>query len=776
MAGQVYALVVGVQRYDQVSALRGPERDMRYVFGLLQEKLAVPRDHIIPLLDGSATYQRLIEGFETLIEKVGPGDTAFFYFSGHGARCKSAPEFQHLSGDGYDETLVCVDSRIDNTPDLSDKELAWFASRITQKGGECVFLLDCCHAGGITRSHGMPGAIKQVKAKDQERSLEAYYGNWTPGLPNDLPDRRLLSIGACNRFQLAREYGRADKGGDKLNRGVLTLALEEALEEGIETSYPDLFVRIRAATMAYNPSQIPQMDHWGGFIPQRNFLQTAVLPGIPTYDITYREALENGPPAGWWLNLGVAAGLIPGKIGQISLLDEAGHELQTALVSKVGLEQSFLQVSRPDLLDPRQTYQASLEGIPADPLLLGVEGDPEAVATLLKAWHLHPYPLVQLSSDHRHPQYTLLAKEGEWQFIHRIKEKVLFTAHLDDLADRLRRVANWERLASLQSPTGPHQGQLDFKIQRDQDQESALFHTKTDLITPPLPGKPFQRFRIYLRNQSDQPLHWYFFHLGEGFAITPRGQGLLPQHSEWAMAHRITLGLVEGAYSFADRLKLLCSPFPIDAFQLVQAAVPAEVYRSADLYGTLDLKSWNAIDFNLNTALPLGEKTGEHRLLAGGNLILDFPPGLAADVQLWSSSPLHDGPASAPLPTDFLRNCGLKSISFLPGDQAHYQLIGLHFKQIPDLEAIPVSITLQMGQGSRKRLWPLAWNGNELFVAGRPEGDGKVLLTHLRDGGPSWRAGGGKDFKICLFEISDQTLNLEGMAGPELADTLHQLY
>ena len=160
MANRICALVVGIQRYYNSDLdLNGPERDMRYIYGLLQQDFDVPRDQIIPKLDKSATYEGITEGFEELIEMVEDGDTALFYYSGHGGRWRSATEFEHLSGDKFDETLVCFDSRSDGVPDLADKELAWYFSRLSQKGAEVVVILDCCHAGGMVR-HGSKGLVK----------------------------------------------------------------------------------------------------------------------------------------------------------------------------------------------------------------------------------------------------------------------------------------------------------------------------------------------------------------------------------------------------------------------------------------------------------------------------------------------------------------------------------------------------------------------------------------------------------------------------------------
>ena len=75
------------------------------------------------LLDEQATRDGLIRAFRATFADAGPGDTAVFYYSGHGSQQEAPPEHLVFEPDGLDETLVLHDSRADGGYDLADVEL-----------------------------------------------------------------------------------------------------------------------------------------------------------------------------------------------------------------------------------------------------------------------------------------------------------------------------------------------------------------------------------------------------------------------------------------------------------------------------------------------------------------------------------------------------------------------------------------------------------------------------------------------------------------------------
>lgn len=791
MAGQIFALVVGIQRYAEVPNLHGPERDMRYIFGMLQKKYQVPRNNIIPLLDSGATYQGITDSFEKLVDMVGPGDTALFYFSGHGGRVKSASEFEHLSGDGYDETLICFDSRSGNVPELADKELAWYFSRLTDKEAQTVSILDCCHAGGMTRNGGK-GAVKQVDPIDIPRPIESYRGNWVTGKANDLPSRSVLAMSACNRFQLAREYGSEDKGVENLNRGVFTLALEGVLAKNDQFSYPELFAQTRLETLEYNLSQTPQMDLIGGFDPYCDFLTHQKTEPTSFFQLSYEIAGENGEAAGWKLNLGAAGGLSPDMAsrpdtGEITILDDSGSPLSKGSIQSVGLNSSSIEIEKTSLLDKGNSYPTNVQGIPIDPLVIPVHGFKNAVDALMDVWKTNSYPLVYLAPGNQMAKYSLKALDGSWQLWHQSRKEKLLEAPLDQLIASLKQVADWEGLANVNSPNGLEAGILQYHIQINPLASERAFKGSKDIVATTAPGKPFQRYRLFFQNESSNKLHWYLLLLTDGFGIIPMEQDILPKRSDWALVHKVNLGLKDDAYSTSDRMKLICSVNPIDVFRLVREPLPATRGRLGKDPGKLVLREWNAENFDFHTYRSLGMIGPRDLNLASERLVFPGHSSFRAEVSLWSSAPQIVSPGSDPAPTEFLKEAGIAPVSFLAGSVWHYQLIGLkNIEGSDDLLHDPLILKLPASKSedsgdamdhnaTSKNIWPLAWNGKHLWIAGKPIGDGKVALTNVHPQTSPIVSEGDLEIRFCLFEISDQNVNLEGLEGSELATELQKL-
>ena len=83
VAGDVYALVVGVDDYVHINPLAGAVNDARDVSDALAGIAA--RD-VRVLLDRDATREAIFESWSELSEAAGTGDTLIFHFAGHGDR------------------------------------------------------------------------------------------------------------------------------------------------------------------------------------------------------------------------------------------------------------------------------------------------------------------------------------------------------------------------------------------------------------------------------------------------------------------------------------------------------------------------------------------------------------------------------------------------------------------------------------------------------------------------------------------------------------------
>jgi hypothetical protein len=147
----VYALLVGVDTYlvPMAPPLPGTRRDVALLAALLG-KLA-PDAAVRTLVGEAATRDAVVSTFREHLGAAGPGDVALFAFSGHGSREPVPPEMAALEPDGYLESLVCHDSRVNGVPDLVDKEVAALAGDVAAGGARVVLLFDACHSAGASK-------------------------------------------------------------------------------------------------------------------------------------------------------------------------------------------------------------------------------------------------------------------------------------------------------------------------------------------------------------------------------------------------------------------------------------------------------------------------------------------------------------------------------------------------------------------------------------------------------------------------------------------------
>ena len=147
------ALLVGVGAYarqDPFRDLWGNEANIR-IMREVAAHLGFADEQIRVIEDEAATLAGVRRAFEDwLIEAVGPGDRALFYFSGHG---HYVPDRDGDEPDGRDEVLVMHDyagTRQAWTNVLVDDEMNVLLGRL--RTGDVLVFLDSCHSGTATMS------------------------------------------------------------------------------------------------------------------------------------------------------------------------------------------------------------------------------------------------------------------------------------------------------------------------------------------------------------------------------------------------------------------------------------------------------------------------------------------------------------------------------------------------------------------------------------------------------------------------------------------------
>jgi len=182
------ALLVGVERYkNEAHNLEGVASDVKLFKEVLIKRAGIAEKEIKILLDNEATKQNVVKSFkEWLIDGTSPGDTALFYFSGHGIQVwdENADEVQ----DGRDEALMCHDSNVlkdrvqrsyrdipglayefkDTQNVLLDDEIHDLLTQM--KGRKVIFMSDSCHAGTVYKA--LNSQLAQTKNWEQPASFK----------------------------------------------------------------------------------------------------------------------------------------------------------------------------------------------------------------------------------------------------------------------------------------------------------------------------------------------------------------------------------------------------------------------------------------------------------------------------------------------------------------------------------------------------------------------------------------------------------------------------
>ena len=368
MPATVYALLVGINAYraPHIPELRGCLTDIERFGAFLQARLP-DSVSLNSLCDAAATRAALVATFRQHLGQAGPGDTALFYFSGHGSQEPVAPEHSHLEPTGYNQTLVCHDSRTAGAPDLSDKELAILIDEVARRGAHTVAILDCCHAGGATRSTGNPW--RSIPPASSARGLHMAAAALSAGAAaGGAPAPPHVALSACMSFQRARELT-----GTAPACGAFSQALLAALAMlGPTASYRDLIIatrsRLEASTLDQHPVIYPAQ---ASGIADQPFLGGAAAAPAPPFSLSHTGSR-------WEINGGSFHGIRPPAGDACTeLLVTLPDAAPQARVRVLAVEATRSQILTADAahLDPQRCYPAHIANLPQAPVDILLQGD-----------------------------------------------------------------------------------------------------------------------------------------------------------------------------------------------------------------------------------------------------------------------------------------------------------------------------------------------------------------------------------------------------------------
>ena len=479
MSRNVYALLVGINNYksDEIRPLKGCINDIHAMADyLLTQVDSNANINIKKLIDREATRQAIINGFEEYLCQANSDDIALFYFSGHGSQEPVPPQLRDIEPNGLIETLVCCDSRTENSWDLADKELAVLINRVAHKNPQIIVILDCCHSGGALRDDDInnllqPRYIEKSEARSvssffDPEAIKALFAQYNSGRKEHptfiLPEGKYIFLSACRDSEKAFE--RLD-----IQRGVFSSFLTDTLQQANKSlSYQDLFNKTREKVSDFSARQSPQFEVSDSIYANFLFLGDSVVKREHYYIVTYH------PDNGWVINAGGVHGIspiygeektllaiFPLSVGNMGELDSV-----IALAEVVQVFSAHSQINLSEIreeLDTNSTYKAILTSLPLPRLKVYLEGEEPGINMLRKNNKNYNYNQ-QLSLS---LQEVLEAKSVDLKLIARNNSYLIFKPDRDNFIlvglngyslesslqaiEFLEHIARWHNILNLSS-------------------------------------------------------------------------------------------------------------------------------------------------------------------------------------------------------------------------------------------------------------------------------------------------------------------------------------
>jgi hypothetical protein len=128
---------------SRAGGLEGVERDVE----TMARALAAWQFELTRCLAGDATRDGILSAYQRLIDQTVPGDAVCVYYSGHGGRARNP----YSVGPRYLQYLVPTDHEAEVFRGVMSFELSVLLARLTAKSPNVTVILDCCHAGQMSR-------------------------------------------------------------------------------------------------------------------------------------------------------------------------------------------------------------------------------------------------------------------------------------------------------------------------------------------------------------------------------------------------------------------------------------------------------------------------------------------------------------------------------------------------------------------------------------------------------------------------------------------------
>ncbi|WP_446010180.1 caspase family protein, partial [Candidatus Electrothrix sp.] len=522
---KIYVLSVGINDYSPtVGKLRGCLNDVEALKDYLTDTIGRDKLRLETLTDSDATRENIIKLFRSHLGKAGADDVVLFHYSGHGARCRAAKEFKRFYPDGWDEGLVCYDSRETGGFDLADKELAVLLAEVARNAPHIAVFLDSCHSGSATRKaddflQGRPRFTHEIK---EERPLDSYLDGYYSKLLQQnesliIPASQHILLAACERVQKAWET--------RDHRGVFTTTFLDTLNaSGPDISYADLFMRVRTVVRRYAENQTPQFETYQRFNAYSGFLGHDASASTRSYHVYFKDDE-------WKAECGALHGLPSDSDKMVEFALYRGEELiGHAETVQVGPQESVVELLDVAEVNPEEQLQARITSLPVPPLQVDLNGDEQGIKIVLDCFASVDNRAFgfAFSTDHPAVEYTytlvaendkLLLREGKNGRLIQGAEGYTFVA-AEYLFSVLQRIATWDRAVTLQNnSTRMDKEAVQFQLIED----GAETPFADDEITFDIMQEEDEwreiTFKLQADNRTAQPLHFAVAYFSDDFGV-----------------------------------------------------------------------------------------------------------------------------------------------------------------------------------------------------------------------------------------------------------------
>lgn len=777
---RIYALLAGVNDYTpNVGKLKGCLNDVDHYHDFLKSKFDPSKLAIEIRKDSEATRQGIIDGFRNHLCQAGPDDVVLFQFSGHGARWKSSKQFNEYYPDGFDEGLICWDSRREpdkpGSFDLADKELAVLVAEVAQKNPHVVVILDCCHSGSGTRSADdfAQMAVRKSHQIEKERPIESYLDGYyqkrlDQSQPLDTPTSRHILLAACERKKQAFE------GHDR--RGIFSSTLLNLLDErGVNSTYSDLFIRIRATVRRKAYNQTPQFEVFRGFNGHAGFLGSKVSSSSTKRFLVNFDNQRKS----WTVDCGAIQGIVSesDKPIEFSVFKEDGDStsIGTARSTEVGLSRTSIELGFESA--KTENYFGEVTSLPAPPLPVGWQGDSEIKAKIDALQNSEEgFPEIQIVEDENASfDYTISAEEvpneglclllkqtATNQLVQGVRGKDELS--IKKILATTDQVAIWERTLALQNRSNQADtNRVPFKFVELDENGEHLDHPGTKIRFDLAGGdEEIISGKFQVRNDTAQQLYTMLVYFCDGYGMYVLDNDELPPSDSWKTILLdgdpvFELMLEQDGPSQAnERFMLIVSDERVDEFLLGSDSDHALADNDAESRAVLSpMELGKIIDAGQGRKIRTGKrkikdikwftKTIEIQIaktnatiaesnvdIAGGAIQIAGHPSMKANVSMTALPMGGRGVGNDSGFIESLETGGMSLVNFSNArDEAMSVLELSEIQNSESLAAQPLEIEINTPLEANESITPLVFDGEHILLAGDSwkDDNGKV---HIR--------------------------------------------